>query len=353
VSSTAAQELFASMLARAGDATLAEIGEKSLLADFLLPLCRSVCGDHGLGDDAGVLSVYGDNDIVITTDRAPSDLLARQFGLMSPTEFGSYLVRVNVSDLAAEGASPLAMVVASSFKPSELLTYVIEVMWGIYVESEQLGCPVVGGDTKASAEESLAATALGIVPPGMRVGRGPVRPGMRVFLSGPVGHAGVALRWFMRNNENRRSAPQTSAAGSLDHDLREYLVQPKPRIDLAKALCTSGCPCAMDITDGFGQSLREIATMNQVDIELDYDQVTFYPAVSRAAGILGLDMRAVLGGIGLDLELLAIGDTASRPQGFHDVGRVTAGRGNVGFSDGGVMPIKGFEHFSRTPREFL
>ena len=349
----AAQDLFDSTHAAAGDMSLAEVGEKSLLADFLLPLCRAVCGDHGLGDDAGVLSIRGDSDLVVTTDRAPSDLLARQFGLMSPMEVGSYLVRVNVRDLAAEGASPLGMVVASAFKPDERLTYVIEVMWGIYVESDQLKCPVVGGDTKAAAAESISATAFGVVPTGMRVGRESVKPGMHVFLSGPVGHAGVALRWFKHNNEHRRSGVAASRAGDLDADLREYLVRPRPRVDLASALCTSGCPCAMDITDGLGQSLMEIAQSNGVDIELDYDRLAFYPAVCRAAEILGLDMHVVLGGIGLDLELIAIGDAISIPQGFYDAGRVTAGGGSVGFSDGGVMPVAGFEHFSKEPCDFL
>jgi thiamine-monophosphate kinase len=351
VISLAEQDLYDSAHAAAGDRTLAEVGEKRLLADFLLPLCRAVCGDHGLGDDAGVLSVRGDSDLVVTTDRAPSDLLARQFGLMSPAEFGSYLVRVNVSDLAAEGASPLGMVVTSAFKPDELLTYVIDVMWGIYVESDQLGCPVVGGDTKAGIAESLSATAFGVVPTGMRVGRESVKPGMHVFLSGPVGHAGVALRWFKPDNALRR--PEDPRSRGLDAVLREYLVRPRPRIDLAGALCTSGCTCAMDITDGLGQSLLEIAQLNDVDIELDYDQLNFDPAVRRAAEVLGLDMRTVLGGIGLDLELIAVGDAISRPQGFYDAGRVTAGGGGVGFSDGEVMPVEGFEHFSKAPREFI
>ena len=61
----------------------------------------------------------------------------------------------------------------------------------------------------------------------------------------------------------------------------------------------------------------------------------------------------LLGGIGLDLELIAIGDAISIPQGFYDAGRVTAGGGSVGFSDGGVMPVAGFEHFSKEPCDFL
>lgn len=350
---SASNGLLASMLEKAGDRSLAEVGEKTLLMDYLLPMCRSVCGDHGLGDDAGILTVPAGSVVAITTDRVPSDLLARQMKLMSPFEFGAYLVRVNVSDLAATGADPLGMVVTSAFKPIERVAYVVEVMWGIYVESARFGCPVVGGDTKSGFEESVSATALGMAPEGRSVGRGPVEPGMYVYLSGPVGHAGVALRWFMRNKSQRFGIVKDAKANNVDHELKEYLVRPKPRTDLAKALRDSRCPCAMDITDGLGQSLLEIAKVNTVDIELDYDRLSFYPAAIQVAKILGLNMRTVLGGIGLDLELVAIGDALAKPDGFHAVGKVFAGNGNIRFSDGEIMSVKGYEHFIQKPNEFL
>jgi len=342
-----------SMLEKAGDRSLAEVGEKNLLMDYLLPMCRSVCGDHGLGDDAGILTVPAGSVVAITTDRVPSDLLARKMKLMSPFDFGAYLVRVNVSDLAATGADPLGMVVTSAFKPIERVAYVLELMWGIYVESVRFGCPVVGGDTKAGFEESVSATALGVAPEGKSVGRGPIKPGMYVYLSGPVGHAGVALRWFMHDKNQRPGMAEIAKARDVDHELKEYLVRPKPRADLAKALRDSRCPCAMDITDGLGQSLLEIAKVNSVDIELNYDQLSFYPTVIQVAKTLGLNMRTVLGGIGLDLELVAIGDAPARPDGFHVVGRVVAGNGNIRFSDGETMSIKGYEHFIQEPDKFL
>jgi thiamine-monophosphate kinase len=346
-------DLLTPMLEKAGDRSLADVGEKTLLIDYLLPMCRSVCGDHGLGDDAGILTVPVGAVVAITTDRVPSDLLARKMKLMSPFDFGAYLVRVNVSDLAATGADPLGMVVTSAFKPTERVAYVLEVMWGIYVESARFGCPVVGGDTKDAFEESVSATAVGVAPEGRSVGRGPVKPGMHVYLSGPVGHAGVALRWFMRDESQRRVMAGVAKASTIDHELKEYIVRPKPRVDLAKALRDSGCPCAMDISDGLGQSLLEIAKANSVDIELNYDQLSFHPSAIQVAKILGLNMRTVLGGIGLDLELVAIGDALARPDGFHVVGRVVAGDGNIKFSDGETMSIKGYEHFIQGPDEFL
>ncbi len=347
-----AESMLAAKLAAAGQKRLADVGEKVLLADFLLPLCEAACGDYGLGDDAGILSVPNGNDIVLTTDRVPSDLLPRQFGLMSPVEFGSYIARVNVSDLAAMGASPLGMVITCAFEPSERVSYVIQVMWGAYRESAQLGCPVVGGDTKAGAAESISATAVGAVPRGGAVGRGPITPGMRVFLSGPVGHAGVALRWF-----ERKAAERGSLIGTvdevLDKEFRDYVVRPRPRIDLADSLVRSGCRCAMDITDGLGQSLSEICRINRVDIELDYSQLAFYPHVLVAAERLGLDMRTVIGGIGIDLELVAIDHVNPDPRHFYETGRVKRGSGSVTFSDGNPFEIEGFEHFKLSPRDFL
>jgi thiamine-monophosphate kinase len=347
-----AESVLGDALTTAGEKRLADVGEKALLSDFLLPLCEAACGNYGLGDDAGILKVPDASDIVVTTDRVPSDLLPRQFGLMSPVEYGSYLIRVNVSDLAAMGASPLGMVITCAFEPTERVSYVIRVMWGAYTESWRLGCPVVGGDTKAGAAESISATAVGAVPRGRAVGRGPITPGMRMFLSGPVGHAGVALRWFARKVGQGRSLIGT-VDEVLDKEFRDYLVRPRPRVDLAASLIRSGCPCAMDITDGLGQSLREICKLNGVDIELDYSKLVFYPNVLRAAEYLGLDMRAVIGGIGIDLELVAIDQMNPDPDHFYEAGTVREGFGNVIFSDGRPMDAAGFEHFKLPPREFL
>jgi thiamine-monophosphate kinase len=349
---SAARALLDSMNNRAGDRCLGDVGEKRLLAEFLVPLCTAICGDHGIGNDAGVLSVPNESDAVLSTDRVPSDLLARQFGLMTPADFGSYLVRVNVSDLAASGATPLGMVVTCAFNPTERLSYVLGLMWGMYVEAARLGCPVVGGDTKTSAEESVSAAVVGVVPKGRVVRRGPVAPGMRVYLSGAVGHAGAALRWFSRAPDQRREDLMTSEQRALVDALRERLIRPVPRIDLAVAVRESGCPCAMDITDGLGQSLAEIASANSVGIELNYDELRFSPATLWATDQLGLDLAAVIGGIGLDLELIAIGDSQPRG-GFYEVGAVVEGVGAVTFADGRAFAIRGFEHFSRSASQFL
>ena len=147
-----AESLYRSKLDLAEGKSLSDVGEKKLLGEYLLPICAAVCGDQGLGDDATTLSIPAGSEIVITTDRAPSDLLPRQFG-MSATEFGAYLVRVNVSDLASMGAVPLGLVLTCAFPPDTKLIHVLQFMWGAYTEGARFGCPVVGGDTKASVED--------------------------------------------------------------------------------------------------------------------------------------------------------------------------------------------------------
>lgn len=347
-----AESLYRSKLGLAEGKSLSDVGEKKLLGEYLLPICRAVCGDQGLGDDAATLTVPAGNDIVVTTDRAPSDLLPRQFGLMSSMEFGAYVVRVNVSDLAAMGAVPLGIVLTCAFPPDEKLIHVLQFMWGAYTEGADLGCPVVGGDTKASVEESVSASAVGAVPTGRSVRRGPIKPGMSVYLSGPVGHAGVALRWFAHKTYNERSRLDTDLE-SLDQEFREYLVRPRPRIDLARSLSESGTQCAMDITDGLGQTLAEIATQSNVNIEIDFDSLIIRPSIIRAAELLGLDMHNVLGGIGIDLELVAVGWENPSSKDFYPIGRVVDGPGEVSFQGWGPMPRGGFEHFTMKPRDYL
>lgn len=347
-----AESLYRFNLASAQGKSLSDVGEKMLLGNYLLPMCKAVCGDRGLGDDAATLAIPSGSEIVMTTDRAPSDLLPRQFGLMSPTEFGAYLVRVNVSDLAAMGAVPLGMVLTCAFPPETELAYVLQFMWGAYTEGAAFGCPIVGGDTKASLEESVSASAVGAVPIGRSVRRGPIVPGMTVFVSGPVGHAGVALRWFAQRAKNE-ATPTGSDQTSWDEDFREYLIRPRPRIDLAHKLSASRIPCAMDITDGLGQSLIEMAVSNKVNIEIDFDSLVMYPGIVEAADFLGLDMHNVLGGIGIDLELVAVGWESPDSDDFHPIGQVSGGPGEVSFRDWGPMPRGGFQHFAMKPRDFL
>jgi thiamine-monophosphate kinase len=351
----APEALYERLQANAEDLRLRELGEKRLLAEYLQPLCRAVCGDAGIGDDTGVLTITPGHEVLVSSDRIPTDLLARQFNLMPTETLGRYIVRVNVSDIAAMVGTPVAIVLSLAFPADTRLRYLLELMWGAYNESVAWGCPVVGGDTKAAAEECLSATVIGEAPIGRAVRRGPVSVGDSVFVTGTVGSAGAALRWFSQTlTDPSRSTPDPGTEASL----KAAILAPTPRLDLVSSLrATDGLVASMDVTDGLGQSLVEIAEPGGLGIEVESDRIPFSGEALWVASALECDPIAFVGGIGNDLQLVLVArpDTQA-PAGATRIGVVTeAGGVRLKTSDGRVrdFPISGFEHFSRPPAAFL
>jgi thiamine-monophosphate kinase len=354
-----ANEVYRTVRAHAGLLTLADVGEKRLLDEFLLPLCREACGDHGLGDDGGIVALSGACDIIVSTDRVPTDLLARRFGLMSPEEFGRYVVRVNVSDLVAMGATPMALVIAAAFPPATLVSYVVEMMWGCYDESRVLGASTVGGDTKSSAEESVSACAIGTVETGRAVLRGPIRTGDLVYVTGALGRAGAALRWFGKTDTQRDEIrSRLEMPPGMEEQLRAAITGPRPRTDLLPSLrAGAGITGCMDITDGLGQSLEELAHASQVQIRVDAPAIPMHPAAAWIAAALRISPLEIVGGIGIDLELVLVTKASSPPlTNAILIGKVMDGSGVTATSaDGSTapLPVTGFEHFRQSATAYL
>ena len=353
-----ARAVYEELRSRAEGLTLADAGEKALLREFLLPLCRAVCGDHGLGDDGGVVPVGAACDLVISTDRVPTDLLARRFGLMSPEAFGRYVMRVNVSDLVAMGATPTASVVTAAFPSAATVNYVIDMMWGCYAESVLLGAPVVSGDTKSAAEESVSACVVGSNDPAKSLRRGPVRPGDLVHVTGTVGAAGAALRWYARK-ESQPSRVNAVPPVEIENQLLAAIVAPRPRTDLIVDLRrnAAGITGCMDITDGLGQSLVELAAASNVGVTVNLHAIPVASAADWVARSIGIAPIAIVAGIGIDLELLVVTKPdAPPPPDATLIGTVVHGDGVfLQQADDSVepFPVTGFEHFREKAAHYI
>jgi thiamine-monophosphate kinase len=212
------------------------------------------------------------------------------FDLLDWRELGYRAAAVNVSDLAASGAEPLALIVSLGAPD---LTHAVELYEGI----AEAGVPVRGGDTVRAPSVLVTVTALGRserVP-----GRAGARPGDAVVVTGPLGATAVGFR-----------------DGTLP--------RPPRRVDEGKRLA-SVATAMCDISDGIGPDAGHIAQRSGVRIVLDVDAI---PLAPRAT----VDDLA----FGEDYELLA---TTPDPLDFAVVGRVEAGSG--------VEPaLGGWQHFS-------
>ena len=249
---------------------LDELGEFGFLAELER---RELA--QGIEHDAAVVA-----GLVVTQDALVEGVHFR-FDLLSWRELGARAAAVNISDLAASGADPLALFVSAGLPGETELDDVLE----LYVGFNERGVPVRGGDTTRADRVVISVTALGRserVP-----GRAGARPGDVVVVTGPLGAAGAAFR-----------------AGTLP---------PVPdRVEEGKRLARVAT-AMLDISDGLARDAAHIAARSNVRLAIDLDRVLL------ASGAKLDDV-----GFGEDYELLA---TTRDTLGFPVVGRVEEGEG--------------------------
>jgi thiamine-monophosphate kinase len=268
--------------------TLGEVGEFGLLAELER---RGLA--EGIEHDAALV-----DGLVVTQDALVEGVHFR-FDLLSWRELGSRAAAVNISDLAASGADPVALLVSLGLPPESKLDDVLE----LYAGLNERGVPVRGGDTTRADRVVLSVTALGRsdrVP-----GRAGAQPGDLVVVTGPLGAAGAAFR-----------------AGGLP---------PVPdRVAEGKRLAATAT-AMLDLSDGLARDAGHIAQRSGVHLAIELECVP----LAEGAGLDDV-------GFGEDYELLA---TTSDPLGFPVIGRVEGGEGVALTLGGEPYLLAGWEHF--------
>ena len=268
--------------------TLGELGEFGLLAELER---RGLA--EGIEHDATVV-----DGLVVTQDALVEGVHFR-FDLLGWRDLGARGAAVNLSDLAASGADPLALLVSFGLPRETELDDVLE----LYAGLSERGVPVRGGDTTRADCVVLCVTALGRsdrVP-----GRAGARPGDLLVVTGPLGAAGAAFR-----GGRLPSVPDRIEAG-------------KRLAHVATAM--------LDLSDGLAPDAGHIAERSGVRIAVELERVPL------AAGAELDDV-----GFGEDYELLA---ATPDPLGFSVIGRVETGEGVELTLRGKPYSLAGWEHF--------
>lgn len=264
--------------------------------DLIARLFAPQAGEGGLGllDDAALLAPSPGYDLVLTTDAIVEGV--HFFPDDPPDTIARKVLGVNLSDLAAKGASPRAFLLTLGRGARQDDAWLEAFASGLASASRAAGIVLLGGDTVKAGQAFFSISAFGEVPRGKMVRRQAGGPGDILLVSGAIGDAalGLALRggkpaWGTALNEGQR-------AELLDR----YLV-PRPRLALAGALLAHAS-AAMDVSDGLVGDLDKLA--GHLGAEIDIAAV---PLSGPARAALAADptlLETILTG-GDDYEILA------------------------------------------------
>jgi thiamine-monophosphate kinase len=243
-------------------------------------------GVLGVGDDCALLPpVQGQLAV-------SKDLLIEGrhfFPDVDPQALGHKALAVNLSDLAAMGAEPVACWLGLAL-PAVDAPWLDAFAAGFHALADRSGCPLLGGDTTRSAGPiTISVTVLGEVPQGLALCRRGARVGDDIWLSGTVGDADLALR-LLRNDPLPLAGQERAALLAL---ARVALEWPQPRLALGQAL-RGIAHSAIDVSDGLLQDLGHILMASDVGAEVWADSV---PVSEALEGLPPeLQRRCALGG---------------------------------------------------------
>jgi thiamine-monophosphate kinase len=272
-------------------------GEEAIVA-LLAPLAAGFPGAFGLADDCALLTPAPGTELVLKTDPIAEGVhfLAGD----APEDIAWKALAVNVSDLAAKGAMPLAYLMALSFPAAPDRAWLARFVSGLAAAQARFGCHLAGGDTdRRPGPLTVTITAVGSVPAGAMVRRGAAKPGDAIFVSGSIGDADLGLA--LRKDASLASAWGLSPAQAVQ--LVGRYLRPEPRLALAAAL-RAHASAAMDVSDGLVKDLGRLSKASGVAARIAASDVPLSTA-ARTVLAAAPDMLARLFTAGDDYEILA------------------------------------------------
>ncbi|MGV3494974.1 MAG: thiamine-phosphate kinase [Ramlibacter sp.] len=229
------------------------MGEFELIARFFdRPVRRSPLG---VGDDCALLQPRPGMQLAVSTDLL---LEGRHFlSTVDPARLAHKALAVNLSDLAACGAEPLAFTLALAL-PRVDEGWLAAFAQGLFALADAHGCELVGGDT-TRGPLTIDVTVFGEVPAGQALLRSGARAGDDLWVSGTLGDARLALEAF----RGTVSLPQ-----EVFDAARLRLEQPEPRVALGQAL-RGIASAAIDVSDGLLGDLRHVLQRSGVGASVE------------------------------------------------------------------------------------
>lgn len=293
----------------------------------------------GIGDDAAVLR-RASTELALTTD-ALVESVHFDLRYASPEDIGHKALAVNLSDLAAMGATPRFAQVSLALPARKADAFLPGFYRGLAALARRFGVTVTGGNLSRSPGPIFVdVTAIGELRRPLL--RSAARPGDRIGVIGVLGEAAAGLALLKKFG---RAAEKTWPA------LTRAQLRPMPRVKEALRLADR-LHAAIDVSDGLVAELGHLAKASQVTVEFDAESLPVSEALRSAARKLKCDPLAwVLGG-GEDYALLVTAPRAAegklKKQGVRWIGEVVKGMPEVRARVAGEvvrLTPNGFDHF--------
>ena len=207
-----------------------------------------------VGDDCAITSIPSGYQLAITTDTLVES--THFLPSISPADLAYKSVAVNLSDLAAMGATPTWMSLALTL-PEIKEAWLAEFSQSLFAILDRYGVSLIGGDT-TKGPLSITLTAQGFLPENQGLFRHQAKVGDWIFVSGFLGDSAAGLDLLLQNRK-------------IENESDRYFIQrhlhPTPRVELGLALRAFSC-CALDISDGLLADLEHILERSQVGAEI-------------------------------------------------------------------------------------
>ena len=305
------------------------------LIDKIAAMCSRLPdnGWEGIGDDCAVFEQNG-MAMVVTADMLVEDIHFLRHAATA-REIGRKSLAVNLSDVAAMGARPVATVLSLAIPEDVSDEWIEEFMDGYTGLSAEYGVALIGGDTTASKNGIVVnVTAIGTAPAGNLKRRSDASAGDIIAVTGRLGGSGAGLRDIL--------------AGRYDTEVARIHMNPEPQV--AEGVWLGGQKAVhamMDISDGVASDLRHILELSEVGADVDLDAV---PAESdlHTALCAGEDYKLLLTVAAGDFDAVAASFESQFGRPLYNIGCITADNGALRWLRNGLLSnedFQGFTHF--------
>ncbi|MGD8569406.1 MAG: thiamine-phosphate kinase [Gammaproteobacteria bacterium] len=314
---------------------------------------RARCRDDvvlGIGDDAAVTTIPDGYQLVSAVDTLVENVHFP--GDTNPFDIGYKSLAVNLSDMAAMGAEPAWATLALTV-PAVNENWLKQFCDGFFTLAEQYNVQLIGGDT-TRGPLTVSVQVMGLVPKGQALTRSGAKPGDRIFVSGQLGDAALALQLLQPRMSQYREINLPVDQQQL---IMNRLNRPVPRVGLGIAL-RNVATAVIDISDGLAADLDHLLTAANVGATIDLEQIPVSKTLKQLQTTVDTQNLIIAGGDDYELCFTVPAEKCQALEAIQQhlsvdvtvIGQIEQTPGSRFRKNGALLTVqrRGYEHFSES-----